>query len=513
MTPLLTTPLYYFVVCYLLVQAGYFIYQQIITSIARRRIIKERGCEPPTSIDDQSCLPYPYRLKLPKRIRAAAKEHRLEKDTQERYQEYGNTHSAKYFHLDALFTIEAENVQTILATKFKDYELTSRRKRAFHPLLGWGIFSTDGADWKHSRELIRPNFARDQVADLDTFEEHVNVMIDAIPKDGKTTVDLQELFFGLTIDTATEFLFGESTNVLLGRDTPGSRVNLDFAEAWNRSQLEVQENLRSILLYRTQNKKHTRIVHDYVGKYVQQALQYRRDFIRDPEKATTKNGRYVFMHELVKATDDPVRIRDEMLNVLLAGRDTTASLLGNIWFTLARRPDIWAKLRSEVDETLKGQRPTFSQLKDMKYLKAVMNESLRLDPVVPMNSRQAITDTVLPLGGGPSGTSPILVRKGEIVNYAVWAMHRRREYYGPDAEEFKPERWERIRPTWEYLPFNGGPRMCIGQQYALTEAGYTTVRMVQRFAKVEGRDERPWTESLTLTACNLNGTKVVLTPG
>ena len=91
-------------------------------------------------------------------------------------------------------------------------------------------------------------------------------------------------------------------------------------------------------------------------------------------------------------------------------------------------------------------------------------------------------------------------------------MHRRPEYFGSDAEEFKPERWEHIRPTWEYLPFNGGPRVCIGQQYALTEIGYTTVRLMQRFAKVESRDDRPWTESIGITVANLNGTKVALTP-
>lgn len=447
-------------------------------------------------------------------IRSAAKEHRLEKASQERYREYGNTHIGKFFHLTVVFTVEAENVKTVLATNFKDYELPAPRKRAFYPLLGFGIFTNDGADWKHSRELIRPNFARDQVADLDNFEEHLSTMIDAIPKDGKTTVDLQDLFFGLTIDTASEFLFGESTDVLLGRDSPESRANLDFAEAWYRSQLEVQNHIRSSFFYRApkQSKKDIKIVNDYVGKYVQQGLRYRKDFIRDPEKSTSKNGRYVFMHELVKATDDPVRIRDEMLNVLLAGRDTTASLLGNMWFTLARRPDIWTKLRRETDETLHGKRPSFEQLKEMKYLKAVINESLRLDPVIPFNSREAITDTILPVGGGPKGKSPILVRKGQLVNYTVWAMHRRPEYFGSDAEEFKPERWEHIRPTWEYLPFNGGPRVCIGQQYALTEAGYTTVRLMQRFAKVESRDDRPWTESIALTACNLHGTKVVLTP-
>ena len=275
-----------------------------------------------------------------------------------------------------LFTIDAENIKTILATKFKDYELPSQRKSAFHPLLGHGIFTNDGTDWKHSRELIRPNFARDQVADLDNFEEHLNLMIDAIPKDGKTTIDLQELFFALTIDTATEFLFGESTNVLLKRDSPKSRSNVKFAEAWHRSQMEVLNKVRSSFFHRwpRQFRKDIDIVNDYVGKYVQQGLQYRKTFICDPATAVSKSPRYVFMQELVKAIDDPVRIRDEMLNVLLAGRDTTASLLGNMWFTLARRPDIWAKLQKEVDETLHGKRPTFEQLKEMKYLKAVINE-------------------------------------------------------------------------------------------------------------------------------------------
>lgn len=280
--------------------------------------------------------------------------------------------------MDMIYTADAENVKTILATKFKDFELPGLRRNAFHSLLGAGIFTNNGTDWKHSRELVRPNFSRDQVADLDIFEEHVNRMIDAIPKDGKTTVDLQELFFGLTMDTATEFLFGESTNVLLGSDSPYSSATPNFAKAWHRSQLEVQKHGQSSFLYRAPKhyKEDVKIVHDYVGKYVQQGLQHRRDFIRDPEKVTSAKGRYVFMHELVKAIEDPVRIRDEMLNVLLAGRDTTASLLGNMWFTLARRPDVWAKLQREVDETLHGERPTFEQLKGMRYLKAVMNECI-----------------------------------------------------------------------------------------------------------------------------------------
>jgi cytochrome P450 len=91
-------------------------------------------------------------------------------------------------------------------------------------------------------------------------------------------------------------------------------------------------------------------------------------------------------------------------------------------------------------------------------------------------------------------------------------MHRRKDYYGEDASEFRPERWETLRPGWEYLPFNGGPRICLGQQYALTEAGYVTSRLCQEFKALESRDPEPWKEGRTLTVCSHNGTKVALTP-
>jgi len=237
----------------------------------------------------------------------------------------------------------------------------------------------------------------------------------------------------------------------------------------------------------------------------------------DIEKIIGGDGddhRYVFLNEMVKATRDPIQLRDETLNILLAGRDTTASLLSNTFHVLARRPDIFKKLIAEVDE-LDGKRPDYETLKSMKYLKNILTESLRLYPVVPGNARFANRDTVLPTGGGPNGKSPIFVPKGGVVGYSVYAMHRRTDVYGADALEFRPERWnpeEGLRPGWAYLPFNGGPRICVGQQFALTEASYTIVRLLQEFNDIEDRDGTPWIEQLALTVASANGVKVALTP-
>ena len=177
----------------------------------------------------------------------------------------------------------------------------------------------------------------------------------------------------LTMDSATEFLFGESTNCLAPES---SHDNSEFAEAFNRSQEAVARTFRidklAGWLRGSMTKNDRKYCQDFVDRFVRKGLEYRKTL--DLEKTDAKAGdRYVFLYELVKRTTDPVQLRAELLNILLAGRDTTASLLSNVWFILARRPDIWAKLRNEVD-ALGGEKPTFQQIKDMKYLKWVLNE-------------------------------------------------------------------------------------------------------------------------------------------
>jgi cytochrome P450 len=101
-------------------------------------------------------------------------------------------------------------------------------------------------------------------------------------------------------------------------------------------------------------------------------------------------------------------------------------------------------------------------------------------------------DTTIPRGGGSDGTEPVFVPKGTEVLFPVFTMHRDKDLWGDDADTFRPERWEE-NPihTWDYLPFGGGPRICIGQQFALTETAYALVRLVQHFDEILPSPEQP----------------------
>ncbi|KAL2062313.1 hypothetical protein VTL71DRAFT_6579 [Oculimacula yallundae] len=490
----------------------YILYQLTLylSFIRRRRIISHKhGCKPIPSWPHKDPI---FGLDIFLENARLARLGGFMEQVQARYTRMGVYTFTQLFLGDRLIlTAEPENIKAVLATQFKDFELPPRRKAAFEPTFGHGIFSTDGKEWEHSRALLRPNFTRSQVGDLDTFEGHIEKLIKRVPRDG-TTVDLQELFFSLTMDSATEFLFGKSSDVLgMGRER---ERGVEFQDAFTymtaRIGIETRVGKLATMIPNKKMKDSIKVVHEYFGEYIQKAVEMRKAGFAN-EKVEEGRTRYIFLEELAKQDISEKKIQDELLNILLAGRDTTASLLSYTFYILARRKDVFEKLKAEVD-ALKGERPDFEQLKSMKYLQYTLNETLRLHPIVPSNSRTCVSDTTLPVGGGPDGKSSIFVKKGTQVTYSVYVMHRRKDLYGEDAEDFKPERWETLRPSWNYLPFNGGPRICIGQQFALTEAAFTIVRLLQAFKGVEPRDDTPFTDFLTLTAAVRGGVKVAMIP-
>ncbi|QIW97070.1 hypothetical protein AMS68_002588 [Peltaster fructicola] len=381
-----------------------------------------------------------------------------------------------------------------------DFETGTVRRGALFPVLGNSIFTSDGSFWEHSRALFRPQFSRDNINDLAATGKASDALIAACGytgADGWTgEVKLSPLFYNFTLDTATDFLFGESLNsqdtaIAQARGEPvGSGDSVSTSEQFYSS-LDLI-NTKVITRFRLgpmywlgdgfEFRKAANFIKSWTEKYAQLAL-------RATDSATDKGKKSNVLSTLATQCKDVSELRNQTLAILFAGRDTTASLLGWMFIRLALNPEIYQKLRKIVlADFPAGSEITFTGLKSCRYLQHVVNESLRLHPTVPFNARVATRDTTLPVGGGPDGKSPIAIRKGQTIAFIVYAMHRRKDLFGEDADEFRPERFEQRIPAWQFLPFLGGPRICLGQQFALTEASYVLVRMAQHFDKIEPVD-------------------------
>lgn len=388
-----------------------------------------------------------------------------------------NTYSYEFLNTVTIFSNEPKNIQAILSTQFQDFGLGSTRRNNFLPLLGHGIFTEDGKEWERSRAMLRPHFSRSQISDLRLEEAHVQDLLRALPLDesGWTAqVDLQVLFFRLTLDSATEFLVGKSINcqnASLGGNAAklsnGSVTDgIQFGTAFDTSTKWLADRARMNdaywLIDGKEFREKCRQTHRYMDNLVEKALGKE---LRD----TATEKKHNFLDSLLKQTSDRVSIRSELINILLASRDTTAATLGWLFYLLVRHQDVYSKLRKTILEDFGSYKHpkeiSLGKIKDSQYLQDCLHETLRLYPPVPINSRQALRDTTIPRGGGPDGMAKVFVRKDQHVNYSVYALHRRKDLWGPDADEFKPERWIGRKSGWEYLPFNGGPRVCLGREF------------------------------------------------
>ncbi|KAI0143026.1 cytochrome P450 [Xylariaceae sp. FL1272] len=382
-------------------------------------------------------------------------------------------------------TREPSHVKAILAEDFHSFGKGESFHRIWSPWLGDGIFTSDGERWSNSRKLIRPMFATDRMSDLYTFERQVEKMMTHIPPSGQS-VDMKDLFFRMTLDVTTDFLLGESANSL---DNPKSEFTHAFNDVLSQ-QLGIMllRNFKPLdSFFKPAYYRHIKTIDSFINPYIKQALSIPPEEL---EKITKSDTVFTFLHNLALFTQDPKVIRDQLMAVLLAGRDTTAATLSWAFYELAACPDKVDRLRAEVLEHIGvHDAPTYETLKNMKYLRYVLQETLRLHPAVPFNIKLALKDTVLPEA---PGSPAISICKGDTVCYSPFNIQGRRDIYPPvstnfeDPSKFSPERWYVWQPRpWEYIPFNGGPRICPGQNFALTEMAYCIVRILQKYDRMD----------------------------
>ena len=275
-----------------------------------------------------------------------------------------------------IFTADPENIRAVLATQFQDFGKGGQFHEDWRPFLGDSIFTTDGQQWHNSRQLIRPQFVKNRVADLEIFEKHVGRLITKIGVHGEE-VDIAALFYRFTLDSTTDYLLGKSVNSL---DNPQAEFATAFAEVQKVQNLITRSGGLSFLISKGSYWAGLKVINAFVEPFIERVLSLN---ISELKEKTNQS----FLDALAATgIRDRDAIRDQVIAVLLAGRDTTAGALSFTFKELSAQPEIVRKLRREILEKVGPSRaPTYEDLKGMPYLQHVMNETLRLYPSIPFN--------------------------------------------------------------------------------------------------------------------------------
>ncbi|PUU76570.1 cytochrome P450 [Tuber borchii] len=210
-----------------------------------------------------------------------------------------------------ILTEDPENIRAVLASQFHDYGKGESFNREWKSFLGDGILTTDGQLWQASRQLIRPQFIKDRVSDLDTFERHVSHMLEHIPRDG-ATVNISNLFYRFTLDSATGFLLGQSIDSL---GSPQAELARAFADIQEHMTNRSKAGPLRWMFPEGKYKKDLKVLNSFVEPYVEQTLK-----MRPEELKNKKEKSYNFLHALAEFTRDKQMLRDQIVSVLLAAR-------------------------------------------------------------------------------------------------------------------------------------------------------------------------------------------------
>ncbi|KAJ7603778.1 cytochrome P450 monooxygenase [Mycena polygramma] len=408
---------------------------------------------------------------------------------------YGRTFNARILGENRIVTSDPAHIQRIFSTDFEGWEKGDKFRWQFASVFGLGVFMSDGDMWKFHRQMTRPFFTRDRISNLEIFSRHCEDALGVLRASEGVAVDYQDIAFRFTLDSAAEFLFGVRVHSL--RDD----ASKTFGAALSGLQHQLAQRSRTAPLWplfelkADKTRKDLEIVRGFIRPIIEAALDRKKANEGSSVKSET------LLDELVDQTSDPKLIMDQTMNVLFAGRDTTAATITFLTYCLATHPRVLARLRAEIISQVGDNRiPTFEDIKQMKLLRAAINETLRLFPPVPGNVRSAVKSTTLP--PNTPGGKPYYIPAGVKVPFSVMTMHKSKEYWGEDADVWDPDRFldERkqfvVSNPFIFLPFSAGPRICLGQQFAYQEISFFIIRILQSFESIDLASDAQPPESL-----------------
>ncbi|KAL4378336.1 hypothetical protein GQ457_02G037780 [Hibiscus cannabinus] len=405
-----------------------------------------------------------------------------------------------------MVTCDPANIHHIMSSNFANFPKGSEYKQMFD-ILGDGIFNSDMDLWKNQRTVAQ-GFMRNHrfrnflsTTSLYKVEEGLIPVMDHFAKRG-LVVDLEDVFQRFTFDATCILVTGHDPRCL----------SLEFPEVlFSKALDDVEEAIFYryvrpqwfIKLQRWLNmgqeekyRKAWHVLDDVIAEYI---CQKRKDLNRGSLSEIVEDGvdlltSYITEEKSTGLECDDKFLRDTVLNMMLAGRDTTSSALTWFIWLVSCHPIVENKiieeLRSKIpaEETEKRQLFKAEEVKDLVYLHGALCEALRLYPPVPFQHKEPLESDVLPSGHPVHPNVKIL--------FNLYSMGRMKSIWGDDCFEFKPERWineqGRIKhePSYKFLTFNAGPRTCLGKEVAFVQMKSVASAIVYNY-RVHVSDETP----------------------
>ncbi|KAI9987961.1 hypothetical protein PInf_024221 [Phytophthora infestans] len=415
-----------------------------------------------------------------------------------------------------------EIIEDILSKSFGKGEYVHE---VLSDLIGDGVFAVDGHKWMQQRKTASSLFSMRELKEsmATVVQENVNTLNDILEHsmDNGESLDLFHLLNRYTFEVISEIAFGIKFGGLVSKSEHPVEAAFNFVQ-----QRMFERFLEPMWLWKLQRwldvgsehrlRKSIQIIDNTCYDMISRSMEERKT----AGSVATDGKRNIISLFLDGASDDaksdqdldPKYLRDIVVSFMTAGRDTTTAALSWFFYTVSQHPEVEEKIRDEIfskiPELANGviSSPSTSQVNDLLYLEATVKEVLRLYPSIPSNIREALEDVIL-----CDGT---VVKAGEAVSWSAYSMGRMPQVWGPDAKEFKPERWIDAStgklvgvPSFKYPLFNAGPRTCLGTKLVMMELKITAASVLSKYHLTVGPGQTI-TYRIGLSLAMKNGLKI-----
>ena len=377
---------------------------------------------------------------------------------------YGDFVTLRFFNRTVLLINDPRAIEQVLATQHRNFQKTLGYRTPFmRRLFGQGLLVSEGPLWTRQRRLAQPAFHRERIAG---YASTIVTFTDRLAErwESGEVRDIHAEMLRLTTQVVTKTLFNAAVPPEIEElGSASEAVMAHFTKQWSIWRM-------ILTLLPSPGKRRFDQVMERLDDYIFNVIRERRasgdtgDLLSMLLIARDENG---------NAMSDQ-QLRDELTTLMVAGLDTTALALSWGFYLLARHPAVATELADEIAEVLGERAPAFEDLPRLKFTECVMKETMRLYPPAWIVGREAIADCEV------EGRA---VKKGTSVIMSQWLMHRDPRHF-TNVDQFEPARWgveENKLPKFAYFPFGGGPRVCIGNSFAMMEAMLVTARLMQRF--------------------------------